>query len=422
MKVLIINSYATVGSTGNIVALIAGFLGRRGHEVLVCYGKKVEEDLPSNYRLVSNSLENRVAWRLSRLLGYHGRFNKISTFNTIKQIRLFKPDIVQLFNLHANYVDDIYLLSFLKKYGVPVVYTMLDEYAYMGKCCYSYDCVKFKTECKCCPYTRDYPPSLFFDRSSYYFRSKMKVYDNFNNLYFLGCDFVYRRSKESALLKDKDVRIIQEPIDFDNTYYPRDTTSLKEKFGIPKEDKVVLTVTNLKDPRKGGKFFLDLYSKMQQYEGYTFVYVGFNDPNVKKPAGMITVPFVENKDELCEYYSLADVFVFTSLADSSPNTVLQALGCGSPVCCFNIEGVSSIKVRDSNIMCLSPVGDINELMENVKSKQQKDKIIIDKCRESVYTEYSINTVAHNYELLYSSILKKANKCNDKITSYKQKPI
>lgn len=59
----------------------------------------------------------------------------------------FKPDIVQLNILHGYYINGSEYLQFLKEQGIAVCYTMMDEYAYLGKCPYSFSCNQFKTAC-----------------------------------------------------------------------------------------------------------------------------------------------------------------------------------------------------------------------------------------------------------------------------------
>ena len=47
-------------------------------------------------------------------------------------------------------------------------------------------------------------------------------------------------------------------------------------------------------------------------------------------------------EEALQRYARADVLVFTSLRDTSGNVVLEALSCGTPVICFDHQGVGDI--------------------------------------------------------------------------------
>ena len=56
--------------------------------------------------------------------------------------------------------------------------------------------------------------------------------------------------------------------------FPRNTIALREKLGIPLDNKVVVTVAQLRDPRKGGKFVFEVAKRLENRKDITFVYVG----------------------------------------------------------------------------------------------------------------------------------------------------
>lgn len=404
MRILMINSQATCGSTGGITTLLSEKFLESGHEVLVGYGYNEGKPLPSRYIKLTFRGEIFLASKIGKIIGNHGFFCLFSTNKLKRIIKIYRPDIVQLFNLHASYINDLKLLEYLKAKKINTVYTMFDEYAYMGKCCFSYECNKFTSHCHDCTHLKDYPRSSIFDRSSYYFEKKKNIYDQSSNLTFVGGIYVYYRSKVSALLKNKKVELIEEPIDYDNIYYPRNTDELRRILNIPSENIIILTITNFGDDRKGGRFFFDLHEQMKGLSGYSYVFVGYDDNIFGKKEGVITIPYVKDKDELAEYYSLADVFVFTSLADTSPNTVQQALGCGSPVCAFNIEGISTMGISENEVLNLSETKDVECLKNNVLKYRKKDADTITKCRESVYKKYNITSIYKKYLELYRNII------------------
>lgn len=404
MKILIVNICAKYGSTGRIVSILKHGYENEGHRAIVCYGSRKEEVIEPNYYKVTRPYESYISAFAQGLTGYMGLFLSRATKRLINRIEIESPDIVQLLNIHGFYLNEYELLNYLATKQIPVVYSMMDEYAYMGICAFSYDCNKFISNCSNCPIKSSFPSkSLYFDRSAYYFDKKYNVYNAFKNIVFTGVPWVVSRAKQSKLLRDKDVRLVNEPIDLDNYFYPQDATVLRKELSIPKGNIVVLTVAVLSSPRKGGKYFLDLCRQMGNKEGYSFVYVGYDTDEYETPDNIIKIPYVSSMKRLAELFSLADVFVSTTLSDTIPNACINALGCGTPICGFDLSGLSFIGIKDTSIARLVEPFNITALEEAVSSFSKKDSALIKKCRDSVYYDYSPDKVVSDYIRIFESI-------------------
>lgn len=406
MKILIINVCAKFGSTGKIVSILKSGYEEQGHEVIVCYGNRKETVEEPNYYKITKPAESYLLAFFYRLTGYQGIMLLGSTNRLISIIKKEKPDVVQLLNIHGYYLDEFKLLNFLAESNIPTVYSMMDEYAYMGKCMFSFECEKFKEKCEHCPRIKDYPTSLFFDRSTYYFNKKMSVYNSFKNIVFTGVPWVVSRAKQSALLKEQRVETVNEPIDLDKYYFPQDTSEIRTELGIPENNIVVIMVAPLSSPRKGGKYYLELCENMKSRDGYSFVYVGYDTDEYKTPESLIKIPYVSSMDRLAKLICMADVLVSTTLSDTIPNTCIIALGCGTPVCGFDISGLSFIGIDDKQLVQLVKPFDVKALEDAVVTFKQKDESLMKKCRESVYSDYSPKNVTNTYLNIFDRMVKK----------------
>lgn len=92
------------------------------------------------------------------------------------------------------------------------------------------------------------------------------------------------------------------------------------------------------------------------------------------------VDFVGAKfgDELVQYYSMADAFVFPSKTDTFGLVMLEALACGTPVAAYPVEGPVDV-IQSSEIGCLN--NDLKKATLMALTKSRK------KCR-SYALEYS----------------------------------
>ena len=272
----------------------------------------------------------------------------------------------------------------------------------MGKCPFSFGCEQFKSGCKGhCPEKKRYPKSWFFDRSEFLFNAKKKAYDGFKDIVFTGPGWVVMRAKSSALLKNHRVEELDEPVDFDKTFYPRETTELRKKLGIPKENKVIVTVAQMSDTRKGGIFVFKTAEKLLDRKNVTFVFVGCNIEPPMKLANMITIPYVSSQDELASYYSLGDLFICTSLADTMPNVCIDAMGCGTPLAGFAEAGTPFVAPKDFGVF--TRTYDIDALAQVIVNTPKKDETRIKACRDYAVGRYSPEVIIKKLEYIYKSI-------------------
>ena len=403
MRILIVDVYGAIHSTGKITTLQYRYMKERGHEVRVCYRgiKEPRIDNP-DYIAIAGMIEPGVGRLAAWLTGYEGYTHPIATRRLINVTKEFKPDIVQLNILHGYYINSNQYLSFLKNNNYNVCYSMFDEYAYMGKCAFSFSCNQFKTGCKGnCPEMKRYPQSWFFDRSEYIFEAKRKVYEGFKHIVFAGTGWVIDRAKESALLKDKHLEVVDEPINYEEIYYPRDTKSLKAKLGITDEKTIIVTVAQLRDTRKGGIYFYQAAGKLVDRKDLIFVYVGCDTPEPIHLPNVISIPFVSSQDELAEYYSMGDLFICTSLADTTACTCLEALGCGTPIAGFAEAGTTY--VAPEKYAKLTPTYDVDALAKVISEAPKKTDEMSKGCIQYARGRYSRDVVFSQLESIYERL-------------------
>lgn len=401
MRVIIVNVNSHIGSTGKIVYGLYKYLIGNGDEALICCRGVKEKKLPDNNIIqLTTHVEFYASVLFSRLFGYDGIFNPFATRKLKKIIERFKPDIVHLFNLPGYYLNYFDIMEYLKQQEIPTVYSMMDEFIYTAKCTYPYDCERFMAECDHCPQKKAYPKSWFFDHSNRIFKRKQKIYKGWNLLTLTGIEWSCNKAKKSAISKNNKIEIIPHPINSRSLYIPKDVNRLRQDLNIPIENRIILTVTDASAPRKGGKYFFAMAKRMEMDEGFTFIFVGYNRNDWEIPRNMITVGYVANQELLAEYYSLADLYVCVSLADTFPTTCLNALACGTKLLGFNAGGVPYCAPKDYGVFV--PVGDVDALVAHVKTIHKKNMYEIEATRKFAGANYSEEVVYGKFYNVYKN--------------------
>lgn len=130
---------------------------------------------------------------------------------------------------------------------------------------------------------------------------------------------------------------------------------LLEKYGISKENKVVLYVGNLK-PHKNLAALIEAFS-MIQMKNLNLVLVGKCFSRSEENGLLskterncrVVMTGAVSKEELIDWYNLADVFVFPSLYEGFGVPPLEAMACGTPTVCSKAASIPEI-VGDAAVM------------------------------------------------------------------------
>ena len=404
MKILIVDVFGAIHSTGKITSLQYAYFKAQGHEVRVCYRGIREPRIPNpDFIPVAGKMEPGLGRLAAWISGYEGYTHPLATRRLIKLTESFHPDIVQLNILHGYYINSNAYLTYLKTHHFKVCYTMMDEYAYMGKCPYAYSCQQFLTGCTGpCPEQKSYPKSYFFDRSAFIFKAKQQAYEGFRDIVFTGPGWVVGRARRSKLLHDFRIEELDEPVDFGRVFYPRDVQALRARLGIPASHKVIVTVTQMSDPRKGGQYFIQAAQLLQDRPDLSFVFVGYDIKQPVQLPHLITIPYVSSQHELAEYYSLGDLFVCTSLADTMPNVCIDAMGCGTPLAGFAEAGTPY--VAPPELGTFTPTYDVEALARVIEAAPKKTPELSQRCHQYAVSRYAPEVVFAQLANIYQSLM------------------
>lgn len=217
MKIVEINS-VNVGSTGNIMIQIAETAREKGMEVLTCCPKSrtnVKKNV-ENQLLFGNRWSRNVHILLAKYTGFQNCFSIVSTFRFLRKVKAYQPDLLHLHNLHGNYINLPILFHYIKKYDIPVLWTLHDCWAFTGQCPYftMVKCEKWKTGCYNCPQINIYPSSKV-DRTKIMWRLKKKWFTGVKNMIIITPSKWLADLVKQSYLKEYPVKVINNGIDLD---------------------------------------------------------------------------------------------------------------------------------------------------------------------------------------------------------------
>jgi glycosyltransferase involved in cell wall biosynthesis len=94
-----------------------------------------------------------------------------------------------------------------------------------------------------------------------------------------------------------------------------------------------------------------------------------------------------------------------SLQDNLPNTVMEALACGTPSVAFDIGGMSDMIVHKQNGYLAKPF-DVHDLVRGLEWVVEQDKRKVrlsESSRKHVENKFELEYIARKYTDLYSKI-------------------
>jgi len=157
----------------------------------------------------------------------------------------------------------------------------------------------------------------------------------------------YLRQSAKVFLKPQGV-------DMDQFHPPtlEQKQKLRKRYGIANDALIFLTI-GIVCKRKGYSAMFKELSKLEN--DFTLLVVGDYDPepwscfaNFRKEMQQLksegehvlgeSVQFVGTTEHVEEYLQLADYFLFNSDAEGTPNALLEAMSCKTPIICKKLEG------------------------------------------------------------------------------------
>lgn len=407
-KLLQIDSCIGIGSTGRIAESIGVLARSQGWDCYMAHGCRYVGPSKLKSIPIGSRIEEYLHYGQSLIMDNHGLASVNATKKFVKQIEEIHPDIIQLHNIHGYYLNYQVLFEYLKGKNIPIVWTQHDCWAFTGHCVHytAVNCDKWKTLCYNCPRLKDYPCSLGKDNTKRNYELKKRLFTSINNMTVVTVSKWLADVVSESFLGKYPIQVIQNGIDI-NTFkpYTQSHDRIRRKYNL-KDKFIILGVATGWSKNNGFYDFLELRKILD--DRFEIVLVGVTQTQKESlPDGITGILRTDNKQELAEVYSTANLFVNGSFEETFGLVTAEAISCGTPAIVYNSTACPSIVTEQTGYVI--PVKDIkmmkqSVLMEYGKSASEREGTSLF-CRK--YAEQYFNEMDRykEYVDLYNSLLK-----------------
>ncbi|MBE9046129.1 glycosyltransferase family 4 protein [Pleurocapsales cyanobacterium LEGE 10410] len=320
------------------------------------------------------------------------------------QIANIAPDIINLHWINSGYLK----VESIAKLNKPIVWTLHDMWAFTGGCHYSQNCDRYTHSCGRCPILKS---DRDWDLSRWLWQRKAKAWQNLDLTIVTPSRWLAECAAASSLLRDATIEVIPNGLDTQR-YKPWGQKLAREIIGLPSDKQIVLfgAVSATSNARKGYSLLLPALQKLKgdRTRQMELVIFGASQPEDAPDFGIATRYLGKFNDDIsiALLYSAADVFVAPSIQDNLPNTVLEALACGTPCVAFNVGGMPDMIDHQQNGY-LATAYDPEDLaygilwlIEDSERWQRLSALASTKVEQ----EFTVKKQAQRYQKLFKNIL------------------
>lgn len=323
-----------------------------------------------------------------------------------KYILVNNPDIIHLHWIHAGMLP----IGLIPRLGRPIVWTLHDMWAMTGGCHYSSGCKKYQQSCGHCPLLGS---SRDNDLSQKTFKHKQRCWNDQRFHIVAPSHWLAECARASNLLRDMPIQVI--PNGLDLTIFRRHMREeARAVFDLPVDKKLILYGAEMgtTDPRKG---FHHFQAVLEQLTGngaeMELVIFGHYDPaqSDSYPLKTHQVGYIVDERLMALLYSAVDVLVAPATEDNLPNTVAEAIACGTPCVAFNIGGMPDLIEHHHNGYLAEPfeIGQFTEGVSWVLGNDEDWRRLSHNARKKAEDYLELAHVVDQYVDLYHRILDNA---------------
>ncbi|MDI9879545.1 glycosyltransferase family 4 protein [Flectobacillus longus] len=420
MRVTIFSTFDTFGGASIAASRLHQALGRHGVQSCMLVQDR-KGKAPEVYSVAHNWLQQKIA--LARFAADRYQF---AFYENSKKVRFVfsqaqigidvtsEPVVRDAEVFHLHWVNFGFLsvksLTQLSKLNRPFVWTLHDMWAFTGGCHYSGTCESYQQVCGNCEHFLKKPSAD--DLSHQVWLQKKALFEQMDLTLVACSEWLAEKARQSSLLQGKKVISIPNPVDT-KLFYPRNKTEARQQLNLAQNKQYILfAAMKISDTRKGFQYFEKAIQHLITQNPSLKDSVELLVMGQAQEADFVNIPCKVNVlgrlfdlSKIATTYSAADVFVIPSLEENLPNTIMEAMACGTPVVGFETGGIPEmIEHLQTGYVAKAPSAEdlANGIVHILQHPNYED--LCKQARSKVESEYAEAVVAKRYETLYQSLL------------------
>jgi glycosyltransferase involved in cell wall biosynthesis len=188
-------------------------------------------------------------------------------------------------------------------------------------------------------------PAIQRDATAYNWKRKRQIFARSQFYVATPSEWLMRKVKQSILAPAiLEARVIPNGVDT-SVFRPGEPEAARASLGIPRNCRMLLFTANKirRNVWKDYETMKNAITRIGRDSGAApiiFVALGEEAPTERVGyAELQFVPYQNDTAKVAAYYQAADLYIHAARADTFPNTVLEALACGTPVVATAVGGI-----------------------------------------------------------------------------------
>jgi len=417
LKIVLLSYHNQNGGAGIACGRLYKALQKAGHEVHFLVQEKTGNDgsipLGDTYWKKGKAFlrfigERIYFWFFEKDKSIRFLFNPGIFGTDISQHHLIKEaDIIHLHWVNFGFLS-IQNIRQLSELGKPVFWTLHDMWAFTGGCHHSGDCNHFQEICGECKFLKK--PSNG-DLSNRLWKEKVIAFKS-DHLRFITCSqWLEKIAKSSSLLMNHSIETIPNAIDL-SIFQDKDKEIARQNLHLSMDKNYLLFVAmRVSAPNKGFEYLknaLQIWKKNHPEEASKTEVLIIGEITNQRLIEEIPLPIhvlgkISEELKMVDIYKASDVFITPSLEENLPNTIMEALSCGTSCLGFEVGGIPEM-IDHLNNGYVAKFKDKADLANGIQVCLENKLEFSKKAREKAEQNYEEMHIVNKHVQLYFNSL------------------